>query len=66
MKVTITHASPHGVHDGLGGVHRQGESPDLPEDVAQMLIERGMAKVAADGPPPAEAPPPPPAKELKK
>ncbi len=50
MKITIIHPSPHGVHDGQGGVHKQGDTPDLPDDVATMLIERGMAK-AAEAPP---------------
>jgi hypothetical protein len=32
------------VHDGLGGVHRLGETPRLPPDVVKVFIERRLAE----------------------
>lgn len=37
-----------GVHDGLGGVHKAGDTPVLPADVAQILIEKNLAVAFGD------------------
>ena len=36
------------VHDGLGGVHRAGETPTLPSDVADVLIGLGRCSAVGD------------------
>lgn len=36
------------VHDGLGGVHRAGETPTLPSDVADILIGLGRCSLVGD------------------
>ena len=36
------------VHDGLGGVHRAGETPTLPSDVADVLIGLGRCSALGD------------------
>lgn len=61
MKVRIICASPHGVADGLGNAHLDGTTPDLPDDVAQILIERGQAEFV-DAPAPVKGKKAPPAK----
>lgn len=36
------------VHDGLGGIHRQGDVVSLPDDVTKVFLERGVAVVASE------------------
>ena len=36
------------VHDGLGGVHRAGDTPTLPRDVADVLIGLGRCSAVGD------------------
>jgi hypothetical protein len=33
------------VHDGLGGVHRLGDTPTLPPEVVSVFLERKLAEL---------------------
>jgi hypothetical protein len=33
------------VHDGLGGVHKRGDTPKLPPDVVEIFLSRGLAEL---------------------
>lgn len=54
MKRTVQIIVPE-VHDGLGGVHYHGSTPELPGNICDLFVERGCAVEIGGEQPPAEA-----------